>query len=653
SYCFSLLHQTMGRSGLPLLLLLLFLLTPEAGGQYGLVRVVPRVSGGSGSKDYCALFNVEAVSLPRHAHQAPFLPLHDWTSEHWQAPLPRLASAGPLGPLHGAAALVLGGNLSLSSAGQLAQRLGAHGLLVVVRSGGGDDDGWCPAPSASIPGAGVSIPVAILRYADMLDILSRHPRVQDVRVALFMPPEPPLDLGLVVIFALAVGTVAAGGYWAGLDEQVRSRGGQARVTPRAEQEWMVVWAVAGVACSVLLLLYFYDGLMHAMITAFCLGAAAGLYGCLAPLARRGLPQLLLAGLSAMASGLWLACRHDPPWAWPLQDALGAAYCLLVLGRLRLPSLRACASLLLALFASDVFFVFGTPLFTRAGQSLMAELTSGPAGSTGCEKLPLVFRVPRLGRWPLAPCRRPFSILDLGDVVVPGLLVAYCGRFDARWHSGRVYFTACTAAYSLGLMLTLGATALTRTGQPALLYLVSSTLAASLAVAVARRELPLFWAGPDAAGARPCPVPESGGLEPGPWGGLVREKERDVARSVCPTENPGHGPLPPSCPPLQHLPLPQFGLLKILSSMRSSMKNNNNDGICSFIHSIVFIERLLCAQHCAWNVQFGNRDNPCPMKGSFVKCLLCAKHCSKCWGGYEVIRSSHVGLTVLIPILQMR
>ncbi|NP_001240434.1 vomeronasal 1 receptor ornAnaV1R3113 [Ornithorhynchus anatinus] len=38
---------------------------------------------------------------------------------------------------------------------------------------------------------------------------------------------------------------------------------------------------------------------------------------------------------------------------------------------------------------------------------------------------------------------------------------------------------------------------------------------------------------------------------------------------------------------------------------------------------------------------------------FVKRLLCAEHCSKCRGRHRGIRLSHVGLTVLIPILQMR
>lgn len=36
-----------------------------------------------------------------------------------------------------------------------------------------------------------------------------------VRVALYAPHEPVLDYNMVIIFIMAVGTVAIGGYWAG------------------------------------------------------------------------------------------------------------------------------------------------------------------------------------------------------------------------------------------------------------------------------------------------------------------------------------------------------------------------------------------------------------------------------------------------------
>lgn len=36
-----------------------------------------------------------------------------------------------------------------------------------------------------------------------------------VRAALYAPKEPMLDYNMVIIFIMAVGTVALGGYWAG------------------------------------------------------------------------------------------------------------------------------------------------------------------------------------------------------------------------------------------------------------------------------------------------------------------------------------------------------------------------------------------------------------------------------------------------------
>lgn len=48
--------------------------------------------------------------------------------------------------------------------------------------------------------------------------LVRSPRQsfgRAVRAALYAPNEPMLDYNMVIIFVMAVGTVALGGYWAG------------------------------------------------------------------------------------------------------------------------------------------------------------------------------------------------------------------------------------------------------------------------------------------------------------------------------------------------------------------------------------------------------------------------------------------------------
>ena len=112
-----------------------------------------------------------------------------------------------------------------------------------------------------------------------------------------------------------------------------------------------------------------------------------------------------------------------------------------------------------------------------------------------ERLPVVLMVPRLvGR---TPCGTQFSILGYGDMVVPGLLVAYCARFDQRVRGSRwAYFLSCCVAYFLGMLATFGAMLVSARGQPALLYLVPFILTGAAMVAWRRGEMRHFWRGSD-------------------------------------------------------------------------------------------------------------------------------------------------------------
>ncbi|XP_077020163.1 LOW QUALITY PROTEIN: signal peptide peptidase-like 2C [Tamandua tetradactyla] len=511
---------------------LLLLANTMARGEYGVAHVV----SGTWSKDYCILFSSDYVNLPRDARHAPLLPLHDGTAASWCPG----EDAFPPPPPRGRTAMVLRGNCSFLAKGWLAQARGALGLLIVSRVGDQQCSDITPARQdprrPRRPPPALAIPVAMLRYADMLDILSHTRGAAAVRVALYAPPEPLLDYSLAVIFVLAVGTVAVGGYWAGLTEADRLRRRRARGGggpggrdppgpgvagggPEEEGDVAPVdftpamtGAVVTLSCCIMLLLYFfYDCFVYGMIGIFGLGAGTGLYSCLAPLVRPRPPPRpqgpppgrrawlrppppLLAGLCALVTALWVAFRNEDRWAWLLQDLLGVAYCLFVLRHVRLPTLRNCTSFLLALLTFDVFFVFVTPLLTRTGESIMVEVASGPANSSSLERLPMVLKVPRMSFSALTLCDQPFSILGFGDLVVPGFLVAYCRRFDIQVHSRQVYFVACTVAYAVGLVVTFVAMIIMQMGQPALLYLVSCTLLTSLAVAACRQELTLFWTG---------------------------------------------------------------------------------------------------------------------------------------------------------------
>ncbi|XP_010373152.2 signal peptide peptidase-like 2B isoform X3 [Rhinopithecus roxellana] len=523
------------------------LLAAQVACEYGMVHVVSE-AGGPRGKDYCILYNPQWAHLPHDLSKASFLQLRNWTAS-------LLCSAADL-PAYGFGnqiPLVARGNCTFYEKVRLAQGSGARGLLIVSR------ERLVPPGGNKTQFDEIGIPVALLSYKDMLDIFRRFGRM--VRVALYAPHEPVLDYNMVIIFIMAVGTVAIGGYWAGSRDvkkrymkHKREDGPEKQEDEAVDVTPVMTCVFVVMCCSMLVLLYyFYDFLVYVVIGIFCLASATGLYSCLAPCVRRlpfgkcripnnSLPyfhkrpqarMLLLALFCVAVSVVWGVFRNEDQWAWVLQDALGIAFCLYMLKTIRLPTFKACTLLLLVLFLYDIFFVFITPFLTKSGSSIMVEVATGPSDSATREKLPMVLKVPRLNSSPLALCDRPFSLLGFGDILVPGLLVAYCHRFDIQVQSSRAYFVACTIAYGVGLLVTFVALALMQRGQPALLYLVPCTLVTSCAVALWRRELGVFWTGSGFAKVLP----------PSPWAPAPADSLQPPKDSATPLS-----PQPPSKEP---------------------------------------------------------------------------------------------------------
>jgi hypothetical protein len=101
----------------------------------------------------------------------------------------------------------------------------------------------------------------------------------------------------------------------------------------------------------------------------------------------------------------------------------------------------------------------------------------------------------------------FSMLGLGDIVVPGLFIALALRFDLyRYHQQnptinykrhmyqfpKPYFLATFAAYIAGLVVTMTVMHVFRKAQPALLYLAPACAGAAFITALIRGELPTMW-----------------------------------------------------------------------------------------------------------------------------------------------------------------
>ena len=98
----------------------------------------------------------------------------------------------------------------------------------------------------------------------------------------------------------------------------------------------------------------------------------------------------------------------------------------------------------------------------------------------------------------------FSLLGLGDIVIPGLFVALLLRYDATSAQvdprgcqsisfPRPYFLGNVLAYATGLGVTVGIMYFFDHGQPALLYLVPACVGCSLLMAVAKGDTATLFA----------------------------------------------------------------------------------------------------------------------------------------------------------------
>ncbi|XP_006628751.1 signal peptide peptidase-like 2A isoform X1 [Lepisosteus oculatus] len=486
---------------------------------------VLRVSGGGAAgaqKAYCLVFNSSWTPLPESLSDAVPYNLVNLTSSD-------LCSARELPPLdlRNKAVVVMRGNCSFSAKALNAQSLGAKAILIASTKD-------ISTPSANSTEYGkVNISLALIRYKDVLD--AQETLGNNISVRLYAPPEPVFDASIVVLLLIGVLTVALGGYWSGAEERNKmsseaylGEGGQ-----RAESGDVFLYSPAKVVvfvilmCLMLVLLYFfYAYLVYVIIAIFCLASAVALYSCLDVLVRR-LPcgrcsftcrgkecsviSLLLAAFCVAVAVIWVIYRNEDRWIWTLQDLLGIAFCLNFMKTISVSNFKICVILLSLLLLYDVFFVFITPFFTPNGESIMVQVALGPETTgeksdgnmvdipvepTGhSEKLPVVMRVPRFFSPTQGLCGLQFSILGYGDIIVPGLLVAYCHRFDVWTNSPkRIYFLSCTIAYLVGMIVTFTVMIVSKMGQPALLYLVPFTLLTSAVVAWRRKQMRQFWAG---------------------------------------------------------------------------------------------------------------------------------------------------------------
>lgn len=244
---------------------------------------------------------------------------------------------------------------------------------------------------------------------------------------------------------------------------------------------------------------------------------------------------MISALSGIGTIIYVNTVSKP---WFLTNLQGFAVSYSAL-QLMSPTTFATGNLILgALFCYDIWAVFFTPLMVTVAKNLD-------------QPIKLVFPRPdEPSATPGEPPVRSFSMLGLGDVVLPGIMIGLALRFDLHLYylrkqskvqktsvdsSGETkyedfiekapyvsatghwadrfwtfwlpkkslppqlrssfpkpYFTASMIGYLFGMLTTLGVMSVFQHAQPALLYLVPGVLVSLWCTALVRREVKLMW-----------------------------------------------------------------------------------------------------------------------------------------------------------------
>lgn len=564
-----------------MILVLLLTISQVSAGEYSVIMA----EADNTVHQFCMVYFSEFKELPESPERMPFVQMVNLTS---QDGCKKLQSIN----LHGKVALIKdSGNCTLDKVVLHYKAAQAYGIVISTQKSRVDN---------------IIINRNDTRHLDLVvgfvtdvtgnSLLSLMKPKEPLLTKLFTKKSLAFDYSLIIIWLVAVFTLGVGSYWSGLVKHEiyqheigkcshashAGAEGEESSFPKSENVLeeessldvspiLVTLFVICMGVMLLLLYFFFQYLVFFIIGMFALASVVSVIGVLEPLIykipigttripRNVCPcfhgplevrQLALIVFAISVSVTWVVLRHHPQ-SWILQDLLGVAFSINMLKTLRLPNLMICSVLLVLLFFYDIFFVFVTPFLTMKGESIMVEVAKG--GNTQ-EQLPMVLRVPHFNNESLSVCFGQFSLLGFGDILVPGLLVAYCHGFDLLTTRSRLYFFTGTLFYGVGLVLTFIALYLMRTPQPALLYLVPATLLPTICMAWCRGQLADIW-----HGVKPVPLalteqtaPPATIVPPRPASSADASQAPSSPNSLHGTINSSRPGTPPPLASPQHLP----------------------------------------------------------------------------------------------------
>jgi len=194
------------------------------------------------------------------------------------------------------------------------------------------------------------------------------------------------------------------------------------------------------------------------------------------------PTLFLIPLGALPSILYTYGSSTTRRSALLTDILALSFAHNALSLLKLDSFKTGCVLLAGLFCYDIWWVFGTEVMVKVATNLDVPIKLLWAKSLSFSS------------------ERGFTMLGLGDVVIPGMFVALALRYDYHQASRgspvksfkKPYFTAAILAYASGLGTTMLVMHVFRKAQPALLYLSPACMLSFFLTALLRGELKEAW-----------------------------------------------------------------------------------------------------------------------------------------------------------------
>jgi len=207
-------------------------------------------------------------------------------------------------------------------------------------------------------------------------------------------------------------------------------------------------------------------------------------------------MISLVFATAFSLAYYLVVKHDQDHM--MNNVFGICFCIQAVEKISIGSFSNGIILLIGLFFYDIYWVFFS--HKQFGTSVMVDVAKNLDGPIKL-LFPYTFATYNLDGSILT--KPKYSLLGLGDIVIPGLFVALLLRYDAvrgaintktaeKLLFPKPFFNVNVVSYAIGLLVTVGVMYFFESAQPALLYLVPACVLGALSVALVKGDFSQLW-----------------------------------------------------------------------------------------------------------------------------------------------------------------